>query len=224
MIKAPAAAAIVFLVVDELRQTGGGRAALRVLAKNAVVVGATVVVVTLASGLGWEWLQPSRLRIPAELRIDATPTVSIGVAITRIFSLFHIHISEAGTVTAVQTVGGILAAAGTLWLLWRVRRDNLVRVLAVVLALVVLAGPTLWPWYLTWGLIFLAATSSQRAKVPALVAAATILLVGPVGTPQLAGYWFWAVALTTVAGCAWLASGRRWTSVILSPNSGAVPL
>ncbi len=223
MIKAPAAGALVFLVVDELRLSGGGRRALRILVKDAAVVVGTVAVVTLASGLGWQWLQPSRLRIPAELRIDATPTVSIGVAIARVLSLFHIHVSQSGTITAVQTVGGIMAAAGTLWLLWRVRRDNLVRVLAAVLALVVLAGPTLWPWYLSWGLIFLACTSSQWSKVPALVAAATILLVGPVGTPQLAGYWFWAVSATTVAGCAWLASGRRWTSVILSPNSGPVP-
>ncbi len=219
MIKASAGAAVVFLVVDELRASGGGRRGWRVLAKDAGVVAATVVGVTLASGLGWRWLQPSNLRIPAELRINATPTVSLGVAINRILGLVHLHVSQPGTITAVQTIGGVLAAVGTLWLLWRVRRENLVRVLGAVLVLVVLAGPTLWPWYLSWGLILLATTSSQRSRILALTAGATILLVGAVGSPELSGYWYWGVSVTTVVGCVWLASRRRWAEVILGPSS-----
>jgi len=182
---------------------------------------ATVVVVTLASGLGWRWLQPSNLRIPAQLRIDATPTVSLGVAISRILSLFRIHAAQAGTITVVQTMCAVLAAAGVVWLVVVFRRENLVRVLAVVLVLVVLAGPTLWPWYLSWGLILLAATSAQRSRVLAVVAAFALLLAGTVGTPQLGGYWFWGVSVTTVAGCAWLLSRRRWSSVILGESSAS---
>jgi hypothetical protein len=220
MVKAPAAAAVVFLAVDELRVTGAGRR-LRVLAKVVAAPVVTVVVVTLATGLGWRWLQPSNLRIPAELRIDATPTVSLAVAISRVLSVVGIHVHQAGTVTVVQSVGGVLAAALALWLLWRFRTENLVRVLGVVLLVVVLAGPTLWPWYLSWGLIVLAATSSQRSRVLMVAGAAAMLIAGPVGTPQLTGYWFWGVSLTTVLGCAWLLSRRRWTSVILGPSSGA---
>src|SRR4029077_13513938 len=123
--------------------------------------------------------------------------------LSRLLNLVHIHASQGGTITAVQTIGGVLAALGGLWLLTRVRRDNLVRVLAVLLALVVLAGPTLWPWYLTWGLVMFAATRSQRSMVLALTAGFATLLAGPVGTPQLSGYSYWGVSLTTVAGCVW---------------------
>jgi len=221
MVKAPAAAAIVFLAIDELRSRPWDRRSLRTLAKVVLVPVATVVVVTLASGLGWRWLQPSNLRIPAQLRIDATPTVSLGVAISRILSLFRIHAAQAGTITVVQTMCAVLAAAGVVWLVVVFRRENLVRVLAVVLVLVVLAGPTLWPWYLSWGLILLAATSAQRSRVLAVVAAFALLLAGPVGTPQLGGYWFWGVSVTTVAGCAWLLSRRRWSSVILGESSAS---
>jgi alpha-1,6-mannosyltransferase len=220
MIKAPAAAAIVFLAVDELRSSGFGRRAYGVLAKVVAVPAATVVAVTLASGLGWKWLEPQNLRIPAELRIQATPTVSLGVAVSRVLALVRIHASQAGTVTAVQTIGGVVALAAALWLVVAFRRDTLVRTLAVVLAIVVLAGPTLWPWYLTWGLVLLAATRSQRSKVLALTGAFAMLLAGPVGTPQLDGYWYWAVSLVTVAGCAWLLSHRRWSTVVLGRGPG----
>ena len=120
----------------------------------------------------------------------------------------------------MQTIGGVLAGAAALWLVITFRNDNLVRVLAVVLVFVVLAGPTLWPWYLTWGLVPLAATPSQRSKVLALTAAFAMLLAGPVGTPQLDGYAYWAVALVTVAGCAWLLSNRRWSTVVLGHGPG----
>jgi hypothetical protein len=218
MVKASAGAAVIFLVADELRLEGGRRRVWR-LAVDAAVVVATVVGATLASGLGWRWLLPSNLRIPAEVRIDATPTVSLGTAINRLLGLVHLHVAQSGTITVVQAVAGVLAAAGAVWLLWRVRRDNLVRVLAVVLLLAVLAGPTLWPWYLSWGLILLATTSSQTSKVLVVAAAASILLAGPVGSAQLSGYWYWPVAITAVVGCAWLASGRRWTRVLLRPSS-----
>lgn len=215
LIKAPAAAGVLFLAVDELRLSERGRKTWAVLAKVIVVPVATVVVVTLSSGLGWRWLDPQNLRIPAQLRIDATPTVSIGHAITRILAVVRIHVSDHGTVTVIQTLGGVLAAVAAVWLLWNLRHDNVVRVLAVLLVVVVLAGPTLWPWYLTWGLVLLAATPSQRSRVLAITAAFAMLLAGPVGTPQLAGYWYWVVALTTAAGCVWLASNRRWASVLL---------
>jgi hypothetical protein len=215
MIKAPAAAAIVFLAIDELRLAGPGRRVWAVLTKAVAVPAAAVVAVTVASGLGWRWLDPSNLRIPAQLRIVATPTVSLGLAVSRGLNLLRIHASPSGTITAMQTIGGVLAAAGSVWLIVRFRHDNLVRVLAVVLAAVVLAGPTLWPWYLTWPLVLLAATRSQRSKVLAGVAALAMLLAGPVGTPMLSGYWYWAVALVTVSGCVWLLAQRRWSTVFL---------
>lgn len=220
LVKAPAAAALVFLAIDELRASGWARRTWGVLAKVVAIPVATVLAVTLSSGLGWRWLEPSNLKIPAELHIDATPTVSLGVAISRILSVVHIHAPQAATVTVVQGVGSVLAAIGGIWLVVRFRRENLVRVLAALLLLVVLAGPTLWPWYLSWGIVLLAATRSQRSRILAVAAAGAILLAGPVGTPQLAGYWFWGVSATTVTGCAWLLSHQRWRSVLFeeAPN------
>jgi hypothetical protein len=215
LIKAPAAAAVVFLAIDELRASGLGGRGWRVLAKVVAIPAATVVAVTVAAGLGWKWLEPMNLRIPAELRIEATPTVSLGTAVARVLNLVRIHAPQAGTITAVQTIGGVLAAVGAVWLVYRFRSDNLVRVLAVLLMLVVLAGPTLWPWYLTWGLVLLAATRSQRSKVLAIAAGFSMLLAGPIGTPMLHGFAYWPVALVTVAGCAWVLSNRRWSTVIL---------
>ncbi|MGH9043589.1 MAG: polyprenol phosphomannose-dependent alpha 1,6 mannosyltransferase MptB [Acidimicrobiales bacterium] len=214
LIKAPAAAAIVFLAVDELRRP---RYALRkwvvVLEAAGIAIGCAVVV-TVASGLGWGWLRPSNLMTAADLRIDATPSVSVGLAFSRV-----LHTPAAGTITTVQSIAGLFVAVGFVWLVFRFRHANLVRMLAIALALVVLAGPTLWPWYLTWALVLLAATSAQRSRVLGFVGALAMFLAGPVGTPQLSGYSYWPVALATLGACVWLATGGRWRTVMLEPKA-----
>jgi hypothetical protein len=54
----------------------------------------------------------------------------------------------------------------------------MVRNLGIALIVVAICGPAAWPWYLTWGLVLLAATPGIQDSLPvALAAAASVLVV-----------------------------------------------
>ncbi|MGH9296700.1 MAG: polyprenol phosphomannose-dependent alpha 1,6 mannosyltransferase MptB [Acidimicrobiales bacterium] len=212
-IKVPAAAAVVFLAVQHLRGVQG-RERLRAVAKVVLIPVATLTAVTLASGLGWTWLGLINLRIPSELRVLSTPTVSVGDSLSHLANLVGLSVAQHDVVTVVQYLAGAVCVVAVVWLLTRVRAGNVVRLLAISLLLVVLLSPTVWPWYLTWGLVLLAATPSQTSKLLALGAALAILVSGPSGTPMLSGYDYVVMTLACLAGIVWLVREKRWSSVL----------
>jgi hypothetical protein len=213
MVKTPAAAGIVFLAAYQVGAVRGYKR-WAVLAKAVLVPAAVVVFVTTVTGLGWRWISPSALRIPTELRILATPTVSLGVLIFHILRLVDMPVQQHACVTVTQVVCGLAGAAGVVWLIANVRKFDVVRVIGIALIVVVLVGPTLWPWYFTWGLALLAATTAQRSKALAVVTALAMFMVGPSGTPMLGGIDYIFVAVACLVGGVWLVRDRRWMTIV----------
>ena len=182
-------------------------------AGRAVLV-VVVVGVTELAGYGWTWLGPTALHIPTELRVLSTPSVSLGVLVFSVLHPLGIPVARSAVVTVVQDVVAVAAVAAVVWLLVTVRRHEVVRSLGLALILIVVGSPTVWPWYLMWGVVLLAATTAQRSKVLAAVAGLAMLVVGPSGHPLLLGNWYLVVSLATLAGVAWLVRGGHWRAVV----------
>jgi hypothetical protein len=212
-VKLPAAAAIAFLGVDQFQAARGTRR-WRVLAEVVVVPLVVLAAVTLAVGLGWSWLGPSALHVPTELKVLSTPAVSLGVFFSHLLHLIAIPVKQATMITVTQVICGAAAVISSLWLLINAHKFEVVRVLGIALILIVVGGPTVWPWYLMWGLALLAATTAQRSKLLAAVAALAMLVVGPSGHPLLNGNAYLIVALVTLCACVWLARHRHWHRVV----------
>jgi hypothetical protein len=212
-IKLPAAAAIVFLAVDQYRSTPPGRR-WPIVAQAVVVPVVVVAAVTWISGLGWTWLGPTALHIPTELRVLSSPSVALGTFVRDVLHGVGLPVRLSPTVTAVQILCELLAVAGTVWLVGNTHRVEVVRLLGLALVLIVVGSPTVWPWYLLWGLVLLAATPLQRSPVLAVVAGVAMLVVGPGGTPMFNGYDVWVVAPLLLAGCVWLIWDHHWRSVV----------
>ncbi len=212
-IKLPAAAAIVFIAVDRLRRAEAPDRA-RVFLEAVVVPVLVVAGVTVASGLGWTWLGPTALRVPTELKVLSTPSVSLGAFVHSILHWFSIPVSRSATVSATQLVCGLLSVAGIVWLVFNAHRLDVVRLLGLALLLIVIGSPTLWPWYLMWGVAILAGTRAQRSKALAAVAGLAMLAVGPGGTPMLGGDAYFVIAPLLVAACIWLVRERHWRTVV----------
>jgi len=123
-------------------------------------------------------------------------------------------VAESATVTVTQAVFGIGALFACGWLVLTVHRHEVVRSLGLALVLVVVGSPTVWPWYLMWGLVLLAATTAQRSRVLWLVAALAMALVGPGGTPRLNGAWYVVASVATLGALAWLIRDRHWRQVV----------
>jgi len=125
-----------------------------------------------------------------------------------------IPIARSTVVSATQLLCALLAVAGTVWLVANAHRLDVVRMLGLALLLIVVGSPTLWPWYLMWGLAVLAATPAQRSKALAAVAALAMLVVGPGGAPMLAGGAYFVVAPLLLMACIWLVRDRHWRTVV----------
>jgi hypothetical protein len=208
-IKLPAAVAIVFLAADHLRAGRWRDVALPLAAAATVFVG-----VSVATGYGFAWLGPAALHVPTELRVLPTPSVALGDFFFHLVRLVGGGATESATVTVTQTVCGIGALLGCLWLVLTVHRHEVVRSTGLALVLIVVGSPTVWPWYLMWGGVLLAATTAQRSRVLAGVAALAMVVVGPTGSPRFNGTWYLAVTLVIAGSVAWLIRGRHWRSVV----------
>jgi hypothetical protein len=117
-------------------------------------------------------------------------------------------------VTATQLVCELAAVAGAVWLIFNAHRLDMVRVLGLTMMLIVVGSPTVWPWYLMWGLAILATTSAQRSKILAAVAGLSMLVVGPGGAPMLSGKAYFVIAPVLLGACAWLVWNRHWRLVV----------
>jgi hypothetical protein len=207
-IKVPAAAAIPFILV-------GVAADRRTVCQALLLTVGVVLAVSLVSGLGLGWISSAVFSTPARVRLAITPATALGWTIAQV-----VPVGARGLESAFAVVAFGLSVALGLALLWRVRRETLVRYLGIALVAVAVAGPAAWPWYLSWGLVLLACcreVQRSRALVVALIATALVakadgILAFPLHTAP--GFVVLYVALAVVAfvslGRPATAGRRRW--------------
>jgi hypothetical protein len=177
-VKLPAGVAAPFIAVAWIRGRPGWPARLRASAETIVVAVAIIGVVSLATGWGLHWFSSTLFSTPARVRLAITPATGVGWTLS---SLLH----DAGVGASfmhIESVTRVIAAAITgviaLVLLARTRRENMVRMLGIVLVALALGGPAAWPWYLTWGIVLLAAsTPFQLSRTIPVALAVTAFLV-----------------------------------------------
>ncbi len=219
-IKLPAGAGIVFLVAD--RCTRLDRASRwRVIAESAAITVLVVVAVTVGAGLGWTWLGPTALHVPTELKVLITPVVSVGSFVGALLHALGLPVSVSNGISVLQGLGAVAAVAGILWMVFHVRGRDPIRLCGLALLLFVVLSPTLWPWYLMWGVAVLAASSAQRSKAVAVVAALAMLVVGAGGTPLLNGGDYWVVGPLLVGAGVWFVASGAWRDALGRP-AGAI--
>ncbi len=200
MVKLPAMLALGFVGLWLARRTGGRvRDVVRVAALLGLVSGATVVTISLGSGLGFGWT--TTLDIPSLIRSWMSLSTDLGLLGGRVGMWLGLGDHTAAVLSLTRGVG--LAAAAVvcglmLWRCWRGRIEPLAG-LGVSLGAVVLLGPVVHPWYLLWAAIPLAAAATPPAfRTGATVASAFLaVVVAPTG----AGFEFrsWVIFQTIAA-------------------------
>jgi len=212
-IKLPAAAAILFLGVDEFRRADRTRR-LRILFDAILLPIAIIVGITLAAGYGWTWLGPQALKVPGLVRALMTPSVSLGSFAYSILDLVGVHVASHTMVSIFQVMCTVLTLSGCAWLLVNAQKLNVVRALGLALLLFSVGSPTLWPWYLMWGISLLAATSAQRSRLLVILAGFAIFLVDAAGTPTISGWGVYVTGPLVIAGVIWFVKTRHWEKVV----------
>jgi hypothetical protein len=219
-IKLPAAAGIAFLVADRCtREDRVGR--WRVIGESVAVTALVVVAVTVGAGLGWTWLGPTALHVPTELKVLITPLVSVGSFVGGVLHALGLPVTVADGISVVQALGAVAAVAGIVWMVFHVRGRDPIRLCGLALLLFVVLSPTLWPWYLMWAVAVLAASSAQRSKAVAVVAALAMLVVGAGGTPLLNGGDYWVAGPLLVVAGTWFVVSGSWRDALGRPTGAA---
>jgi hypothetical protein len=164
-IKLPAAAAIPFILV--------GCSDRRTWWRGALAAAVVVLAVSVVSGLGLGWISTTVFSTPDKVRLAITPATALGWTVAQV-----VPVGARGLESALAVVAFALSCVLGAVLLWRSRRGNMVRNLGIALIAVAVCGPAAWPWYLTWGLVLLAACPGiQQSRALALAVAASVLVV-----------------------------------------------
>ena len=164
-IKLPAIAAIPFILV-----AWGDR---RTWVTGVTVAAVVVLAVSVITGLGLGWISTTVFSTPDKVRLAITPATALGWTVAQL-----VPVGAHGLESALGVVAfGASLVLGAV-LLWRSRRESMVRNLGIALIAVAVCGPAAWPWYLTWGLVLLGACPRiQDSRALAVAVAATVLVV-----------------------------------------------
>ena len=181
-IKLPALAAVVFIAVAWVRALPEPRDRARAVAWVCVVTAGVLALVSIATGLGLEWISSSVFSTPGRVHLAITPSTAVGWTVASVLRDLGLHAGTRSLESAFGVVSLVIVIVIGLELLWRLREETLVRNLAIVLLALALGGPAAWPWYFTWGLVLIAACPPGRRRVALVVGcAAGVFVVKPDG-------------------------------------------
>jgi hypothetical protein len=131
---------------------------------------ATMEAVSLFTGTGWGWIRTTSTADGAFTGVTPINVVARGVSMVT-------HVLQVPTATLtlrpVFMVLGLLVAAGLgIRFLLRAPQEGVVRNLGLTLLCLALLGPIVWSWYVTWGVVVLAAVAVGRLRT-AVIAIST---------------------------------------------------
>lgn len=196
LVKSPAAVGVAVLTVTWVWSSGRVREGAARLIGAGAIVAALSAVASVAVGLGTQWLNIAAVRSPATLAQLFTPVKSVS---------YTIHSMGIGASTdavshVVDPIATVLAGLFALAVLWRHHRVGAPRAVGMIFAAVLLASPVVWPWYLIWPVIMLAATRQGRGRfVWIALSAVALFVVQPDGSAQpFGGPLVWLVAVLTI--------------------------
>lgn len=119
-----------------------------------LTAGGLTVVIDAVSGLGWRWLDG--LSNPGVVVSWLDPVTAVGLALGHVAALLGYGHHSAAFVEGTRATGLVLAALISVVLIARSDRVGHLQALGWSLVVFVVLGPVIWPWYETWGFVFLA--------------------------------------------------------------------
>ncbi|MGO8864234.1 MAG: polyprenol phosphomannose-dependent alpha 1,6 mannosyltransferase MptB [Acidimicrobiales bacterium] len=129
-------------------------------AAGAVSIAAGLMAAIAAlSALGWRWF--SGLSNPGAVVSWLDPATAVGLLIARSASFFGYAGHQAVFVQSARAVALGVATVVAIFLLVRSERIGEVQAIGWSLLAFVFLGPVVWPWYESWGFVFLAVVAEK---------------------------------------------------------------
>jgi alpha-1,6-mannosyltransferase len=202
-IKLPALAAVLFIAVAWIRSQAEWQVRLLSAARAVLAALGTAAAVTLVTGFGIGWISTALFSTPARVRIAITPATDISWTAAKLLNDLGATVNFHGLESVLRPVTLAVSVIIGLALLRRCRWETLPHYLGLTLIVFAVGGPALWPWYLSWGLVLLAAdgTQLQASRLVVVGILAGSFLVKPGGMLLLSR------GSSPIVVCVWAALG-----------------
>ena len=125
------------------------------------------VVMSFAWGMSLGWVKA--LKGTGKVMSTFAPTTMLGLSLSDAFGLVGIDVDPDHTVALFRLLGLLGAGLIAMWLLRRSERSTMERALGLSMALAVLFGPVLWPWYAAMAFTVLAASDMTKVRSACVV-------------------------------------------------------
>lgn len=160
LVKVPAEIGVLYIGWTWLGDDKPIRERVRPVVSGFIISAIVMELVSKLAGLGWGWV--FALTTPGKVRSVAAPTTALA---SLFFHLSHFvgHPVRMGILLSITRVLGFaISGAGSLYFLFRCRHFGTLKAIGYTFLVVTLFAPVIQPWYIAWGLIFLAAAPSNR--------------------------------------------------------------
>lgn len=184
-IKVPAAAGVVWIGWTWLGPGVPWRQRVRPLIMAGLISLALMGAMSLAAGLGFGWVR--NLATPGTVTSWLAPATGVGLLITKLLGAVGLAVHGHVILSVTRVLGLTAAAAIGVWLLWNTDRFGLLRAIGISMTLVVVLGPIVQPWYLSWGFVLLAPVASARLRPWLAGLSMATAFIGLPGGRQLIG-------------------------------------
>jgi hypothetical protein len=168
MVKIIALLGVVYIGWEWLGNNRTFRERIRPLASAFIISGVVMVGTTQFAHIGWGWVKG--LSNPNTVRSWIDPATGFALLTSKIVSLIGLGDHSHLIISVCRTGGLLIAVVIVLWLLVHADQVGHLRALGFSLLALVVFSPVIQPWYLCWGLVFLAPVA-DRAVRRGLVAA-----------------------------------------------------
>ncbi|KJF18607.1 polyprenol phosphomannose-dependent alpha 1,6 mannosyltransferase MptB [Acidithrix ferrooxidans] len=196
-VKVPAVIALAFIAWNS---TAGNKIKDKIIPsiKYGSIALATVGAISYSTGLGWGWIH--NLGTPGTVRSPAVPTTALAAWSDRLTSLLGIPLHFAGFLTLYRALGLLGAALITLYFAFHLERFSFERAIGYSLLALVLLGPVIQPWYIAWGLIFVAISPSERVVNGVVVVTFMGMMLGLPDGPMLVSWTVYIIGTLALVG------------------------
>lgn len=136
--------------------------------KVGVVAFAAFTGFTVLTGMGWGWI--ANLGVPGSILSLLAPSTMIGAGLSAALTQLGMPAAwNDGVIQGAQAVGMVGVLVGLAWITWVLAPRRPVAAAAWALLVFTFGGPTVYPWYVLWGVVLLGATHTHRRVVQVLV-------------------------------------------------------
>ncbi len=161
-VKAPAMLGVFYVAWEARGPTASVKQRLKPLIEAGVITSIIFLGLSFGSGLGFGWVK--NLASPGTVRSWTAPATGLGMLLSGISHGLGSAIAMTTWISITRVLCELIALGFAIWLFTKVDQIGSVKAVGLSLLGLVILGPVIQPWYLTWGIVVLAALATGRLR------------------------------------------------------------